>query len=71
MTEFFERRIHSAKTLFATPCRFTIRRHYSPLAIRHSLPSRQEFHPPIFSGYATPENLPKFLPAEGGEGDAP
>jgi hypothetical protein len=33
--------------------------------------ARQEFRPPIFSGYATFENLPKFLPAEGGEGDAP
>jgi len=32
--------------------------------------AQQEFRPPIFSGYATFENLPKFLPAEGGEGDA-
>jgi hypothetical protein len=46
---------------------------YSLTAIRHSLPfsARQEFRLPIFSGYATFENLPKFLPAEGGEGDAP
>jgi len=33
--------------------------------------ARQEFRLPIFSGYATFENLPKFLTAEGGEGDAP
>jgi hypothetical protein len=33
--------------------------------------ARQEFRPPIFSGYATFGNLPKFLTAEGGEGDAP
>jgi hypothetical protein len=43
------------------------------LATRYSLSfsARQKFRLPIFSGYATFENLPKFLPAEGGEGDAP
>jgi hypothetical protein len=52
---------------------FTIRRHHSLLATRYSLPfsAQQEFRPPIFSGYATFENLPKFLTAEGGEGDEP
>jgi hypothetical protein len=60
---------------FTIRCRFTIRRSHSLLATRYSpfaaVSARQEFRPPIFSGYATFENLPKFLPAEGGEGDEP
>jgi hypothetical protein len=47
--------------------------HTKLLATRYSLPFRlgRNFAFPFFSGYATFENLPKFLPAEGDEGDAP
>jgi hypothetical protein len=44
-----------------------------PICRPHDLPTTwlsRNFALPFFSGYATFENLPKFLPAEGGEGDA-
>jgi len=44
---------------------------YSLFAIRCHFRLGRNFALPFFSGYATFENLPKFLPAEGGEGDAP
>jgi hypothetical protein len=47
---------------------FAIR--YSPFATRCRFRLGRNFALPFFSGYATFENLPKFLPAEEGEGDA-
>jgi hypothetical protein len=75
----------SAGALPFKTTRYSLTR-YSPFAIHcrsfsdlpicrpHDLPTTwlgRNFALPFFSGYATFENLPKFLPAEGGEGDAP